>query len=160
MKIKKSKNDNQTITSVVQFPDWQTSRTVIYDQMASLWVEYHVIHVFDGSKFRCPSLSILFFWKYFHEMNPLLTYYRWYDWLTEGIDRDPTSYPTESDWVIISEWLPYFWKKGILSVENQFLVISDQSLLNSPLIYPCLTRGIFLPSLNFWQTFSCLIKNF
>ena len=85
VKIKKSRNDSWTITSVYQFPLLINFKDC-YIWPNRLWVEYHVIHVLYGSKFRRPSLSI--FWKYFHEIlkseETLLTYYRWYDWLTEG----------------------------------------------------------------------------
>ena len=82
-----------TITSrmwhpLLRFRYWLNSRTVIYDQMASLWVEYHVTHVFYGSKFRRPSLSIfskIFSWDFWDEFpSDLLSMI----WLADRRQRD------------------------------------------------------------------------
>ena len=148
VKIKKSRNDSWTITSVYQFPLLINFKDC-YLWPNRLWVEYHVIHVLYGSKFRHPSLSIFVENIFVRFLNLKRLYWLIIDDMI-GWQKAGRSDPTESDWVIISQWLPYFWKKkGILSIQNEFLVISG---LNLTLKIP-LSRVTFSPpdNLNFFN---------
>ena len=100
-----------TITSVTPFPLLVKIQGLLF---MTKWPLY-------GSNTTWPTCFMVrnsdvhlypFFQKYFHEifeMNSLLTYYRWYDWLTEGreirSDRKWLSYYQQ----------PYFWKKNFIN---------------------------------------------
>ena len=110
VKIKKSRNDSWTITSVYQFPLlinfkdcylWPNRlfKCRIPRDPRVIWLEIPTsifIHFFENIFVRFLNLKRLF-WLIIDDMI--------------GWQKAGRSDPTESDWVIISQWLPYFWKK-------------------------------------------------
>ena len=126
VKIKKSRNDGWTITSVYQFPllinfkDYYLWPNRLFmgripRDPRVVWLEIPTsifIHLFENIFMRFLNLKRLF-WLIIDDMI--------------GWQKAGRSDPTESDWVIISQWQPYFWKKGILSIQNEFVVISGCS---------------------------------
>lgn len=102
-----------------------------------------------------------FFWKYFHEIlkseETLLTYYRWYDWLTEGRE-------IRSD----RKWLSYYQPMAAIFLKKRNFINSKWVCGHfwlfskiSPSQFPLSYSRVTLPSPDnfFSYRFFKLIKN-